>query len=190
MKISSPTHRRRNLAIASLLALVVIGVGVAAAYHYRLGPFKKAVAPASINLAPPSPDQKKAGDFSKQNTVQPSAKQSPSGSDQPPPPVPQTGTSKDKVNVTITAANQTSSTYQIRALIEAVVSNGTCTLTLTNSGGQSVVQTAGVQALSTTSTCKGFDVPLSSLSPGTWNLVLSYDSPTLSGSATKSITVK
>lgn len=190
MKISSRTNGQRNLAIAGLLALALVGGAVAAAYHYQLGPFKKSTPPNSINLAPPTADQKKAGDAAKQNAVQPAAKSTPSGSDQPPAPVPQTGTSKNRVNVTITAANQTSSSYQIRALIEAVADNGTCTLTLTSSGGQSIVRTAGVQPLSTTSTCKGFDVPLSDLSPGTWNLLLSYDSPTLAGSATKPIIVK
>ncbi len=132
-----------------------------------------------IDYGPATSEQQKAGTNTKTSSA-----------DTPPAPTPIPSSTKKNVQVTITAANQNGSILQIRALIGAVENTGTCTLVLTRAGQSSVTKTAGTQALSSTSTCQGFDVPTSELSTGTWQALITYDSHTLTGSATKSITVQ
>jgi len=113
-----------------------------------------------------------------------------SGSDQPPSPKPQPN-AKSIVDVIFTAANQSDSTVQIRVLISTVDSGGSCVLTLTSrSSGSVVTKQSSVQALSTTSTCQGFNIPLSELAPGIWLASILYENPNLTGSASTTIEVK
>jgi len=132
-----------------------------------------------INHSPATSEQQKAGNDTKANSV-----------GAPPASTPIPSGTKKNIQVTITAAEQNGSTLQIRVLIGAVESKGTCTLALTRAGETSVTKTAGTQALSSTSTCQGFDIPTSELSAGTWNALITYDSSTLAGSATKSIIIQ
>jgi len=73
------------------------------------------------------------------------------------------------VNANITYTTQTSSSLRIGTLIETVTSTGSCTLTMTK-GDKTFTQTVDIQALASSSTCKGFDVPLASLSSGLWDI--------------------
>jgi len=135
-----------------------------------------------INYEPATPEQQQAGAAVKTGT-----------SDTPAAPTSTPGSTLKNVQVTITAptgATQNGSVLQIRVLIGAVENTGTCTLVLTREGQSSVTKTAGTQALSSSSTCQGFDVPTSELSVGTWQALITYSSSTLTGSATKSITVQ
>jgi hypothetical protein len=144
----------------------------------------------SIDYDKPSPDQTNTGNDIKQQSVKNNqTKSGVSGSDQPPAPTPQ-GNGKSIVETTISSANQTDSYLQFRTLISTLDSTGTCSLVLTNQTNQSLHYTAGVQPLSNTSTCKGFDIPLSALSSGIWKATVTYENPTLTGTATKSITIR
>lgn len=145
---------------------------------------------STINLAPPTSQQQQAGVQTKQNALDTSSTNpKTSGSDQPPQPTPIPNSSKSNVQVEITAANQNGATFQVRTLISAVVNDGTCTLTLQKAGYNTVTMTATTQALASTSTCKGFDIPTSQLAAGTWHLTVSYDNPTLTGKAQKDIII-
>lgn len=137
----------------------------------------------------PTNAQIKEGDQIKSNSLNDKSKTGSSGSDQPPAPTP-TSNGKSSVGVTITATNQTNDAFQIRTLISALDDGGTCTLTISKSGHTTVIQTAGVQNLSSTSTCKGFDVPLANLAQGDWNVTISYSSSTLAGSVSKTVSVQ
>lgn len=101
---------------------------------------------------------------------------------------PTSPSSPQYVAMSITALEQTSSELQIRTQINTITSDGSCNLLLTN-GTQNVTQTAGVQALATVSTCKGFNVPLSSLSTGNWTAKVSFSNTTLSGSTAQQVTI-
>jgi hypothetical protein len=141
----------------------------------------------TVNYGPATTDQKQNGATIKSNSASSS---STNGSDQPSAPAPIPGSAQKSVSVTITAANQNGSTLQIRALIGAVENTGTCTLMLSQTGQQTVTKTAGTQALSSTSTCQGFDVPTSELSTGVWHITITYNSPTLTGATTKDVTIQ
>lgn len=90
--------------------------------------------------------------------------------------------------VSITAANQNSSVVQIRGLIQGILEEGECTLTLSK-GSQSIVKRSGVQTASNNTTCMGFDVPINEVSAGTWQIQLSVSSNKGSGSANSSLEI-
>lgn len=78
-------------------------------------------------------------------------------------------TSDNTLLASITNIEQTDSSLKIGTLIEGVVSSGSCVLTLTKDG-KNVTDTVGVQALASSSTCEGFDIPIVELSPGSWKI--------------------
>lgn len=64
-------------------------------------------------------------------------------------------------------------TLTIRNTIDQHTTSGTCTLTLTNSQtGKVVTKTADIIANPSSSTCKGFSIPVSELSPGKWRIAI------------------
>lgn len=97
--------------------------------------------------------------------------------------------SPSKVRASITAANQNGSTLQIRTLIETVSTKGTCVLTL-EKDDKKVVRTAGIQALANSSTCKGFNEPVSNLSAGAWDATIDISLPSGKIQLTKKISIK
>ena len=173
--------------IIAIVIAVLIGAGVFA-YAYKLWPFHASNA-STIDTKPATKEQQNAGQQIKQTNADEDAKNKSNGSDQPAAPVPQPS-GKSSVTVSITAANQNSGVLQIRSLIETVDSTGTCTLTLTKSGLPTVTKTAGVQALASSSTCQGFNVPVSELAKGTWNLNLLFENGTLKGEASKTVDIQ
>ncbi|MDB5165275.1 MAG: exported protein of unknown function [Candidatus Saccharibacteria bacterium] len=132
----------------------------------------------STNLDKPTDEQIEAGNDIKEESIG-------TKSD----PVSQPGSGKQSVEVIITAANQNSGMLQVRAQISGVVSIGQCILTMSKAG-QTVTKTADTQGLASTSTCKGFDIPVSELSTGSWNANLTYENDTLSGTTSRVITIQ
>lgn len=191
MKI--PINKRRFpkkaiIAIGSVLLLILIALAYVYAFNGSLFGWKSAQnSPSTVNYGPATTDQKQNGTTIKSNSASSS---STSGSDQPAAPTPIPGSTQKSVAVTITSANQNGSTLQIRALIAAVEDSGTCTLTLSQSGQQTVTKTAATQALASSSTCQGFDIPTSDLTTGVWHATITYNSSALTGAATKDITIQ
>lgn len=94
------------------------------------------------------------------------------------------------LSVVFSAINQTDDTLQIRALIESIATNeGECNLVLTMND-LSIAKSASLRALASTSTCAGFDIPLSELATGTWSAELSVTSGSSKGSVNKDIVIK
>lgn len=192
IKMISTAKKRFPKKLVVIASLLVVLVLIAFVYVYGFngnlfGLRSVQNTPAGVNYGPATSDQQKNGTTIKSNGATPS---STSGSDQPSAPTPISGSTQKSVSVTITSANQNGSTLQIRALIGAVEDTGTCTLTLSQTGHQTVTKTAGIQALASTSTCQGFDVPTSELSTGVWHATITYDSSTLTGATTKDVTIQ
>jgi len=137
------------------------------------------------NLDKPTDEQIKAGDDIKNGNLN----ESNSNPDEPSTPAPQPGGTKQSVEIFITAANQNSGILQVRTQISRVVNTGKCTITLTKLD-KTVTKSVDTQALASTSTCKGFDIPVSELSAGSWNMTLTYESDTLIGTNSKVITIQ
>lgn len=146
----------------------------------------------SINYAPPTKEEKQAGEDAKKQTItnnppnnsttKPDTQQNTSNS----------GTTEPSKapNITITAANQNGSTLQVRTLIEQVTNQGQCTLTLSQNGNTPITNTADVQPLANSSTCKGFNIDVSSLATGKWTLAVTYQINGQKSSASQDITLQ
>lgn len=187
----------KKVLIPLVSAVVIIGgifiyLYISKASIFGWQPFAKP-ATSNINYGKPTEEQMKSGATIKQGaSSQTTTKPTPgsgSGSDQPPAPVPQSnGTST--VQVTITSANQTATTLQVRAQVATVTNDGACTLTLTKSGIAPITQTAQLQPLASVSTCKGFDIPLSQMPAGQWNIAVHFSGNNLVGDASQTVTIQ
>jgi len=169
----------------SLLALLLAG-GVTL-YALRIGPFKQQATSQtvgtptnSVDYNPPTQEQTAAGEAAKQQSANGATGSDPS----PTPTPPANGSSKSQVGMEITAANVNAGVLQIRTLIQAVTSSGTCTLSASGPNGASYTASSGIQAGPSTSTCKGFDIPVSSLSTGNWSIRINFENDSLQASAT------
>lgn len=83
-------------------------------------------------------------------------------------------------SITITSAGIHGDLLQIRAVVNGAISNdGVCDLTLTGPSG-TIEKTAKTYALASYSTCQGFDINRTGLSPGKWtiNLTVTIDGET------------
>jgi len=174
------------LALISSFWYVVIHNG--SVFGWSLSP-KNSSSNHGTDYTSPSSAQVTNGEKIKSNSLNDTSKTGSSGSDIPPAPTPSTG-GKSTVQLTITAINQTNSTLQIRTLISSLNDGGTCALTATKTDAASITQTVNVQNLSNTSTCQGFDIPISQMSKGTWNITINYNSTTLAGSVSGMATVQ
>lgn len=188
---------KRNSIVSGKKSLIIVGMfallftGFVSAYFFLYKASTNSVERRSpINYGTATDDQKKAGEQTKENSVNPndSSKPNTSGSDQAANPI-QQDSGKGRVSATLTTANQKGSTLQIRFDLGTITNSGTCTLIL-KKGGSTVTKTAGVQALAGSSACTGFDVATSELSPGTWQVALHFEDNSLVADTTGSVDVK
>lgn len=127
-----------------------------------------------VDYAPPTDEQAKQGQEAKQKTIDEDQKNT---SD---PSVP------GGLTVAITAASIEDGVLYIRTSINGVYGSGQCALTLKN-GSRLVTKTAGIQALPQSSTCQGFNIPVSELASGTWTIELNTSIGEQSGTATSEV---
>lgn len=175
--------KRLIIVIIILVAAAIVASGLYVAYGTNLFNHSKDT-DSTINERAPTNEEVDAGAEIKDESVNGSKDGS---SDTPAAPIPQEN-GKSKVIVSITSSNVNSGTLQVRALIEAVVSNGTCTLTLTKDDN-TITKTSNTQALPSTSTCQGFDIPTSELSSGQWTLNLTFNTETYEGNVTTTVSI-
>lgn len=185
MKITQKSSVQKRIIIVSSALVVLLAGGVTLAYMNHLGPFHHSINTApTTNLKPATTAQKQAGEQQKKQTAIPNedTKQNPPQSATP-------SGSTASLAVSITALSQNGTVVQARSLIESVITDGTCTLTLTK-GATTVTKTSDIHPLSSSSTCEGFDIPTSELSAGTWQVNLTVTSNGASGNASGKITVQ
>lgn len=191
MKIKSKTQPTKTakkvlilLASVILLAAGVIGF----MYLKKVGPFAQVA--SSINYSPATQEEQQAGQqIKEQNSKVDNGANTNSGSDPSPAPTPSTDGSKPTIGFEITAANQNGNTLNIRTLLQTLSSTGTCTLTMTGPSGKTYTATAETQTGPSTSTCKGFDIPISTLSAGVWKITIQFENASVKGSASREVTI-
>ncbi len=190
MKIQKKSLSKKKLSAIIAILVLVVGIGVAAAAYFKVGPFSNSQTQTDgINFDEPTQDELDEGKDAKDATVNETTKPG-VGSDQPSAPIPNPDSGKSTVGSEITSTNQNGSQLQIRTLIQAVTSEGTCILSMEGPSGKTYSQGAGVQALPSASTCKGFDVPVNQLSSGPWKIQVVFENATLSSTATSQVTIK
>lgn len=170
--------------ILVLLALLILAVAYTLyAKKYDKWPFLTSSTRQPISPSDPNTSAPSGSIIDKDEEIQ-------TGSDPSPAPVPSDDGGKSTVGIIISAANKTSSSLQVRAVIQSVTASGQCTLRLSKNGSSIIrTYTADVQAQSSTSTCKGFDVPLADLSSGTWTISLLFENDTTRGEASKEVEI-
>lgn len=179
--IKKQQHTKKKVII--IICTVVAISAIAVAYFaYRSPSAKPTTSPATqkpINYTAPTNDEKTAGDQIKKQALDSQKQASDS-----------TSNTSSTVPLVITSTNQSSGMVYIRVIIQEVTSAGNCTLSMSNGTGGVYTATSQVQSMASSSTCEGFNVPISKLSPGSWDINIKYTNGTSSGTATGSISIQ
>lgn len=192
--------RRAVIVIASVAVALVAAVVVAAVL--RWGPFARSSDPAGEATSPAATSP---ADMSPAESTEPAPSAEPTTplpTTQAPVPVPDpTEVPSDPpqddgatepgeaptgggTTVVITYADWVPETSEVEvgAYAAVVEEGGTCTLTLTGAGASATRTNDALTDVSTVS-CGGFLIPGSELSTGTWSAVVTYASPSFSGTS-------
>lgn len=168
--------RKISLAITGVLMLALIictGVYAFSGSLFGWNPFSNDSTQSTSGNNPPSEEQVNGGASIKEDSLKSGGA---SGSDQPVAPIVQED-GRQKVQLDITGVNRLGTVTRIGILISTLDQTGTCTLTVTSTAGVVLYSSsAGVQALSNTSTCKGFDIPNESLANTSYVIVVAFSS--------------
>lgn len=183
MKIKQTSSKRTVLIILAIAAVVIAGLSV---YVFGMNgsllgwKFRQDQTTDGVNLNPPTEEEKQEGNKAKQQALESDK----SGRVDTPP-----ATAPSTLPVYISSASQSTDSFQVRVVISAFVENGECTLTMSNNG-QVVTQSAATRKDAHASICLGFDVPMSELSPGQWNIAVEVKSGENTGKATTTAEIK
>lgn len=133
----------------------------------------------TINLDPPTEEEAKAGDEIKEDIIKNEAEQQQKPT-----------TDKTLAEIVIVDSTQYDNEIEVRAFVSNILKDGTCTFEFTN-GSEKITKTMPATADASSTPCMTLVVPRSEFTKtGTWNLTVSYDSDTASGSSKSSVEVK
>lgn len=187
--ITKKSTTKRNILI-SMLALLAIGFG-ALTYVYVFngnifGWSNNINSNSPIDYKEPSQQQKNDGTSAKEDFVD---KYYPKTDSNPDATSDGDSTSPTNIGVIISSTTQNSELFQIRTILQTL-NPGKCKLTMTQEDQDSIVRTVETQNLGSYSTCKGFDIAMIDLRPGSWNTTVEYTSDSESGTTSQQIEVK
>lgn len=170
--------RKNKSKLPIIIGCILAALIVLAAGYYLYGLQQNSAhdtsSSSSVDEEPATIDQSSAGsDIKKQALEQDAAEQD---------------ATKTTTSVEILPPTVSTNSVRIQSTIQDVSNTGTCTLTLTKDA-VTKTYTAEVQALSSYSTCKGFTIPTSDLSSGTWAVAVNYTNGTTVGNATSEISL-
>ena len=189
MKINKHHFKKKYVAmIAVLLAITVLtGVILLARYGQTKDTSPEAAPTSSrIDYTAPTDAQRQAGNDAKKDTIEKS--RSTNSSKTPDSKSSTQSSGADGLTTQITAATTQEGVLYIRNEINGNYQSGTCTLILSKDG-KTVQKTSDVQSLPQSSTCKGFNIPVSELTRGTWHINLQVTVASGSAVATKDIEI-
>jgi hypothetical protein len=179
MKINKPKNKK-TIIILGLSTIILIGAAYAgAAFMYKWYPFQVSPQPIeeqvnNVNYEEATKEQQNAPT----EMTEEGSKNQPQDSTQ------------DTITVAITSSQvDPSGALRIGTIIQTLVSSGECTLSVKKGNQEVDLQKADVQALSNSSTCKGFTVPAIKLTSGTYTLTVSYAGDKGKGSAQTEVAV-
>lgn len=181
MKLKQKKSKKPLLITVGVVALLVIGACI---YIFGFNgsifgwQFRKE---STTNLNPPSKEESQAGQQTKEASVEAAQGKPSTGDDTP-------TSDSGMLSVEFSAVNQNQGTLQVRLMIQEVLADGTCTLTLTQDS-HAVTKEAALYPTANISTCQGFDIPVSELSAGMWNIAIDIASGSKKGQATTTIQI-
>lgn len=171
MKIVRQKNNNKIL-IVVVATIALIAISLLAIYFIRLNPSNTSNKD-STNLNTPTNNEIKAGQDIKKNAVDNSNK---------------SDSNKQTVLVSLNGI-QNNEQVIFDTLLQTISNEGQCTLIVT-SGGQTVTKTATIFANPSSSSCRGFAVPISELPKGTWTATLNAVIGSISGTDSINIDVK
>ena len=196
MKIQKKQNKKNKVLILVAVILLSITSYSLISYKLKFWPF------IQNQFSTATEEQKTAGQDIKKRSLNDASNKSEKessgqksktlqGSDPSPEPTPSSNGKKPTVGVSITTTtvDKDSNTLYIRSLIQTISSNGRCTLSMHNTSGQTYSNSVELQAGPSTSSCKGFNVPLSQLSPGKWTINIHYEDNNVTGDTEGEITI-
>lgn len=135
----------------------------------------------TVNYDPPTDEEKNAGDIKKEEIVQNESEMTNNTS----------GTNLISANIVIVDASQYDSILEVRAFASNVLENGTCTITFTKQGAPTVTKKVSAFADASTTPCTTASFDRTEFaSGGVWSMVLTFESASSNGTATKEVTVE
>lgn len=183
MKPLSTRKKQRNRITLAVISTVLVATVATLAYLYYQS---FASEDSTTNYSEPSSEEKKGESTTEQNEpVTPTVEENTNQEQSPEIDAPK------NVGVTITTANQNENTVQVRAIIDILTNDGTCTLTMSKQSQPDYTLNSNIKATASYSVCEGFDINSSKLSKGTWNVKVEYtnDKDNLKGAANDSLVV-
>lgn len=180
--ITQKSHRKRNILISAIvLAALLIGY-VTYAYINNGSIFGWPIqkdTQDTFDLKPATDEQIKSGQDTKKHTLEQDQEKSNETENK----------TSEQFNVTVSASNKSEQSFQVRVLVDKLVQNGSCTISL-RKGESNVIKTAPTQTLANSSTCQGFDIALDELASGSWDYIIEViDSDKTKGSVNGKIDI-
>jgi len=183
--IPKKTSKKTMIIPASIVSAILLG---SIFYVFGLNgtilgwPNRKHNESTGTNLTPPTKQQVDSGNAVKKQTITKDQSSKPNATTS-------TTTVPQSFTVTVSASGKTDQAFQVRVLIDKLMADGVCTISLQKDGA-TITKTAKTQALSSSSTCQGFDIPLSSLSSGAWGYTITVkDSDNTNSTVSGSIAI-
>lgn len=184
MKIQKTSQPKNKFIIITTVVLILLIAGGTAYYLYAKNNAAKQSESSSSNKADntvdyktPTNNQVQAGNDSKKDFID---KQN---TDTTTPP-------SNNVNISITSDTQSGNIHQIRTMISAKNTDGSCTLAFSRAGQTTITQKAGVQVYPDYAICEGFDIDTSTLAKGDWTATINYIDSNSTGVVSKVISIK
>lgn len=175
--------KSKKIKYTYLIPLVIILAALLGAAIYYAARYQNSDAQTPISIdSPPTEEQITDGQNTKLETIESQEKPN------IPRDKPDEGT-ESELPLTVSAINQNESSLQVRILIDRILADGTCTIELTM-GSLTVSKTANIFSLPGNSTCEGFDIANSELSPGTWHYQITAVSGGKTGTTSGSVEVR
>lgn len=161
------TKKRTALIIASsLLVIIVAGISFLFITQAFNNDSTDETLPQSINIEKPSEEEVTAGQTEKDEAIKQNDEQSNETPDE----------NDVKIN---TSFVDNGDDYKITTIIETLTAAGTCELTMSGPNNEKIFRSADVQPVTTYTTCKGFNIKKTDLSPGLWNISVTFSNDSL-----------
>ena len=99
------------------------------------------------------------------------------------PPSPEPGESVAEASVLLTGWGPDGASFTASAIVESVVVDGVCTMTMSRGGEDTSVSGPSARSASSSSCAEGLAIPLDELSAGQWSLTIAFEADGFEGAS-------
>lgn len=175
MKIPKQNKKAFTITLITVLALVLIGGGVAAYVVSQNQDKADSQETNSVNYDPPTDQEIEEGQDAKKDAYENSKNEADDD---------KSTTNKRSVSVGVSFADIYNSNLEVRAFTNGIVEAGTCTITVTK-GSETITKTSGAFIDASSTQCEPVFIPKSELETGAWSVTVKYSSASAEGISEK-----